>query len=344
MQATQDSICRTIAYYTTAALGCALLVATATSSAFALAGKTEKVIIGSGLGPPYIWPFTAVDGGITKKYDINAEYKIFPSGVEAIIAVGAGEAHVANGSCSTVMRARANGSKFLVVARNIVNLHEHKVIALAEIKKPQDLNGKRVAMLDGGSPDWYSTKYLKAFNLKAGDGPDAVKLTSIAAPEWVPALQRKDIVAFFGFEPHVSRALQIVQGSHVLHNGGDNNLFTIMNCMVFNEDWVRNDPDSAIAMMKAIIETHDVIEANRPAAVERAAPKMRAEKDALLDQTKCCTYKVDFTPEFKDHATEAAQWAESKGMLKAGGTDALLSGLLYPDLLRRAMPARATVR
>ena len=111
------------------------------------AGKTEKVILGSGLGPPYIWYMTAVDNGIMKKHGVNADYKIFPSGVEAIIAVGAGEAHVSNGSCSTVMRARANGSKLLVVARNIYNPSEHKLIALANIKTPQDLKGKKVGML-----------------------------------------------------------------------------------------------------------------------------------------------------------------------------------------------------
>ena len=70
-------------------------------SAVAAAGKTDKVILGSGLGPPYIWYMTAVDNGIMKKHGVNADYKIFPSGVEAIIAVGAGEAHVSNGSCST---------------------------------------------------------------------------------------------------------------------------------------------------------------------------------------------------------------------------------------------------
>jgi ABC-type nitrate/sulfonate/bicarbonate transport system substrate-binding protein len=325
-------------------LGVMLLLAGFVSAALAHAGKTEKIIIGVGLGPPYVWPFTAVDGGITKKQDINAEYKIFPSGVEAIIATGAGDVHVANGSCSTVVRARANGSRLLVVARNIVNLHEHKLVALGDIRRPEDLKGKRVAMLDGSSTDWYATKYLKAFNLKAGDSGDAVRLTSIAAPEWVPALERKDVVAFFGFEPHVSRALQIVKGSHVLNDGGDNNLFTLMNCLVFNEDWVKNDPDSAAAAMRAIIVAHDVVEADRPSAAERAAPKMRVQKQALLDQMKCCTYRVDFTEDFKEHATEAAQWAESKGMLKKGESQALLGALLYPDLLRRVDPARVTVR
>jgi len=307
------------------------------------AGKTEKVILGSGLGPPYIWYMTAVDKGIMKKNGVNAEYKIFPSGVEAIIAVGAGEAHVSNGSCSTVMRARANGSKLLVVARNIVNPYEHKLIALADIKKPEDLKGKKVAMLTGSSTDWYASKYLKAFGLKQGTDADSVNLVSIAAPEWVPALERKDVAAFFGWEPWVTRATQIVSGAHVLHTGGDNGLFILMNCLVFNEDWVKNDPESAIATMKGLIEAHDVVQANQKAAVELAAPKMRVPVDDLLHQVSCCTFKIDYTPDFVAHATEAAEWAQSKGMLKQDNAKTILGQVMDPDVLKKAAPDRVTV-
>jgi ABC-type nitrate/sulfonate/bicarbonate transport system substrate-binding protein len=317
------------------------LLAVPTASA---ASKTDTVILASGLGPPYIWYMTAVEKGIMKKYGVNAEYKIFPSGVEAIVAVGAGEAHVANGSCSTVMRARANGSKFLVVARDIVNPNEHKLISLGDIKTPNDLKGKSVGMLTGSSTDWYASKYFAAFGLKQGTGPDDVNLVSIQAPEWVPALQRRDIAAFFGWEPWVSKALQIVSGAHVLNNGGDNGLFVLMNCMVFNEDWVRNDPDSAIATMKAIIEAHDVVEADKTAAVDLAASKMRMPTADLLQQSQCCSFKVDFTPEFVAHAKEAAEWAQSKGMFKQGDAKSVFDQVMYPDLLRKAMPERVTVR
>jgi NitT/TauT family transport system substrate-binding protein len=321
-----------------------LLVGIGAASVTEAAGKTEKVILASGLGPPYIWYMTAVDTGIMKKNDINAEYKIFPSGVEAIIAVGAGEAHVTNGSCSTVMRARANGSKLLVVARNIVNPSEHKLIAAAGIKTPQDLKGKKVAILAGASADWYASKYFAAFGLKEGPPPDGVTLVNIAAPEWIPALQRGDIQAFFGWEPWVTKAPQIVQGATVLHNGGDNGLFILMNCMVMNEDWVRNDPESAKATMRGLIEAHDVVGANVDAAVERAAAKMRIPAAELGAMTKCCTFKIDYTPDFKQHAAEAATWAKTKGMLKDMTADALLKDLMYPDLLSSVAPGRVTAR
>jgi ABC-type nitrate/sulfonate/bicarbonate transport system substrate-binding protein len=323
------------------ALSAVLAVGSATT-AFA-AGKTGKVIIGSGLGPPYIWSMTAVDKGIMKKNGIEAEYKIFPSGVEAIVAVGAGEAHVSNGSCSTVMRVRANGSKLLVVARNIVNPNEHKLIALADIKKPEDLKGKRVAMLTGSSTDWYASKYMNAFGLKRGTGPDSVDVISIDAPEWVPALQRKDISAFFGWEPWATRATQIVAGAHQLHNGGDNGLFVLMNCLVFNEDWVKNDPESAMATMKGLIEAHDVVQADKKAAVSLAAPKMRVSADDLLQQAGCCTFKIDYTPDFVAHATEAAEWAQGQGMLKQEDAKAILKQIMAPDILKKVAPDRVTV-
>ena len=286
---------------------------------------------------------TAVEKGIMKKHGVDAEVKIFPSGYEAAIAVGAGEAQVSNGSCSTAIQARANGSRLVVVARNILNTNEHKLIAAADVTKPEDLKGKRVGMLTGSSTDWYASKYLAAFGLKQGTGPDEVNLVSIGAPEWIPALQRKDIAAFFGWEPWVSKGLQIVSGAHVLNNGGDNGLFILMNCMVFNEDWIENDPDFAIATMKGIIDAHDVVEADKKAAAELAAPKMRIPADELFRQSGCCTYKVDYTPDFVAHVMEAAEWAKSKGMLKQEDPKTILAQVLYPDLLRKAMPERVTV-
>ncbi len=313
-------------------------------AAHALAGKTKTVILGGGLGPPFFAYQTTIDGGFMKKHDVNAEIRMFPSGVESIIAVGAGEAHISNGSCSTVMRNRANGSKMLVVARNVLNPNEHKLIALADIKKPDDLKGKKVGYALASSTDWYATKYMAAFGLKEGAPPDGVTLVNISAPEWIPALQRGDIQAFFGWDPWVTKGPQIVSGAHVLHNGGDNGLFILMNCMVFNEDWVKNDPESAKAAMAAMIESHDEANSHRDEAVKRAAGAMRVPPAELAQMVQCCTYKVDYTPDFVAHAREAAVWAKGKGMLKDVEPEALLKDLMYPDLLRSVAPDRVTVR
>ena len=130
----------------------------------------------------------------------------------------------------------------------------------------------------------------------------------------------------------------------MLHNGGDKGLFILMNCMVMNEDWVKSDPESAKATMRALIEAHDVVNKGIPQAVERAAGKMRIPAGELTDMTKCCTFKVDYTEDFRQHATEAADWAKTKGMLKDVSQAALLKDLMYPDLLRSVAPDRVTIK
>jgi hypothetical protein len=60
--------------------------------------------------------------------------------------------------------------------------------------------------------------------------------------------------------------------------------------------------------------------------------------------TKCCTFKVDYTEDFRQQATEAADWAKTKGMLKDVSQAALLKDLMYPDLLRSVAPERVTIK
>jgi ABC-type nitrate/sulfonate/bicarbonate transport system substrate-binding protein len=325
------------------ALGAAVLIGVGARRAEPAAGKTEKVILASGLAAPFIQYMTAVDKGFLKKHDVNAEYKIFPSGAEAVVAVGAGEAHVSNGSCPTAIINKGKGSNLLVVARNIVNPAEHGLAVYREIQKPEDLKGKKVGALVGSSSDWYATRYMEVFGLRPGPPPDGVTILNIAAPEWIPAVQRRDIVGFFGWEPWVSKLPSVVNGTHIIHRSNQNNVLVIMNCLVFNADWVRNDPASAEATLKGLVEAHDAVMANLDEAVSLASRPMRIPEKDLRQMVNCCTYKVDFTLEFVDHARQAAAWTKSKGMLK-DDPEVVLKSLLHPALLRKVAPERVTVK
>jgi hypothetical protein len=106
---------------------------------------------------------------------------------------------------------------------------------------------------------------------------------------------------------------------------------------------VRNDPESAAATLTGLLEAHDVVMANLDEAVGAASKPMRIPEKDLREMVKCCTYKIDFTPEFVDHARQAAAWARSKGMIK-DDPEALLKALLYPALLRKVAPERVTVK
>lgn len=308
-----------------------------------LNAHAEKVILASGLSAPYLPYPMAVDGGFMEKYGVSAEYKIFPSGIEAIIAVGAGEAHVAHTACATVLKTKANGANFLLVARNILNPKELKLVVASDIREPKDLRGRKVGVLKASSVDWYASKFFNAFGLEEGTGPQEVNTVNIAAPEWIPALNGGDIAGFFGWEPWLRKALDIVAGTHILHRSSDDNLYVLNNCTVFNSDWVKRDPDTAKKVMAAWVETHDSISENLRLAVELSAGPMRIPEDVLMQSTDGFIYKVEFTEEFLDHIAEAAAWLESKDLLHPGQGEQIIKELVYPDLLRSVAPSRVNI-
>ena len=318
----------------------AVIGAVAIAGVLPSSARAETVLLASGLSAPFIQYPMAVDGGYMKKHGVDAEYKIFPSGFEATVAVGAGEAQVANTDCPTVLKAKANGANFLLVARNILNPKELKFAVNSSIHGPEDLKGKKVGVLKTSSVDWYASKYFKKFHLTEGTGPDQVELVNIAAPEWIPALQRGDIVGFFGWEPWLTKVLQIVDGSHILHRASDDNLYILNNCTVFNTDWVKRDPETAKKVMAAWVETHDAITQNLQKAVDLSAGPMRIPADELMQMTDGFIYRVEFTQQFLDHVQEAADWLESKDLLKPGQGKEIIKELAYPDLLRSVAPDR----
>lgn len=308
-----------------------------------LSAKAEKITLASGLSAPYLPYPMSVDGGFMEKHGVDAEYKIFPSGIEAIVAVGAGEAHVAHTACPTVLKAKANGANFLLVARNILNPKELKLAVAGDIKEPGDLKGKKVGLIKASSVDWYATKFFNAFELEEGAGPEQVETLNIAAPEWIPALNRGDIVGFFGWEPWLRKALAIVEGSHILHRGSDDNLYLLTNCTIFNGDWVKRDPETAKKVMAAWVETHDSITDDLEQAVRLSSGPMRIPEDVLMQSTDGFIYKVDFTQDFMDHIVEAAAWLESKALLQPGQGERIIEELAYPELLRSVAPDRVDV-
>ena len=193
------------------------------------------------------------------------------------------------------------------------------------------------------SADWYSSKYFKAFDLEEGTNQTNVAILNIAAPEWIPAFNRGDIVGFFGWEPWLNKALEIVDGAHILHRGSDNNLHVLNNCMVFSSEWVQRDPATARKVMAALVDAHEGVSQNLKQAVQLSSTPMRIPENVLMGMADGFIYKVEFTTQFLAHMSDAAKWLESKAPLKPGQGRQIISDLVHPDLLRSVAPHRVDV-
>src|SRR5207248_2716399 len=90
-----------------------------------------------------------------------------------------------------------------VVSRNPKDM---KVVGTADITKPADLKGKKVAVVAGSASEFLMTSYLQSGGLSGSD----VQVVKADAPEIVALMDRGDAQAFALWEPFPSNALKLM--------------------------------------------------------------------------------------------------------------------------------------
>ena len=105
----------------------------------------------SGENPTALW--IAVEQGLYKKHGINAEVLFMRSGPLAMSALASGDVQAVFTSANNVLNGAAAGLDLAVVA-TVIPKAEGAFVARPEIKRPEDLKGKVVAIQSIGGGGW----------------------------------------------------------------------------------------------------------------------------------------------------------------------------------------------
>jgi len=158
-----------------------------------LARAQESVVVSydgyAGFQGP-IW--ATKDLGLFDKYGLKAELVLIAGSPRGMAALVSSSSHFAQGSASAPIPIRLRGGDIVVIAAAL-NKFPFSVVAQKEIRKPADLVGKRIGILNfGGSNDLAITLALKEWNIPR----QAVTIfASGGAPERLAALSTKAIDA-----------------------------------------------------------------------------------------------------------------------------------------------------
>src|SRR5918992_4125977 len=100
-------------------------------------------------------PWIAEEAGLFKKYDLDFQlvYISSASMVNAAMLIGSGDVAITGGE--TVIRTATQGVNELVFVAAAKNSLTHSILARPEIKKPEDLKGKRLGLTRLGSNSHY---------------------------------------------------------------------------------------------------------------------------------------------------------------------------------------------
>ena len=113
-------------------------------------------------------------------------------------------------------------------------------------------------------------RYMKKYNLPV----DKIKVKLLQAPEMVAALERRDIDAFFLWQPWLDKAAQLVQGAHVLARSGDDGVFMLDLLRLLFAGADRRHA-ARLAATKALMEATDFCTSNADEAAKLAGKAFR---------------------------------------------------------------------
>jgi NitT/TauT family transport system substrate-binding protein len=302
----------------------------------AAARAADKVIFTSAINVPFAPTIIAVEKGFAKNHGLDAEYKVFDSGGASVEAVVTKNAQVAICADLCLMILHAKGGQFNLVARTSYTGTELGIGASKQIAKPADLAGKKIGYFKVSPGEQYLDLYFK----KYGVDRSTVKLIHIAPPEWIPAMARGDIDAFFGWEPWLTKLPAIVRGAHILARSGDANVYTMEFGLVMDRQFMTDRPDVAERALAAIKDAIDYINANPGEAAEVVAKVYHISPADARSYMANNTYVLDFNKAFVERQKSMAQWVDSHKIASIPNADDAVKGYIDARLMKKVAPTK----
>src|ERR687891_366068 len=211
------------------------------------------------------YPYVAQEAGLFKKYDLEVPVVFVTPGAPAVAAILSGDSEVAQIGAASITRPFVQGNKDPVFIAGVKSLLTHSIVAKTDIKRPEQLKGKRIGVSRiGSNPHYFAVQALRHFGI---DSREVSYIQAGGAPETLAALVAQGIDAAVLTVPTDAQALKL--GYHYVVYG----------------------PDLRIAYAATTFTTRRSIVAKRGLLIGRFMRAM-AEAARIMHTDKEYTYKV----------------------------------------------------
>ena len=217
---------------------------------------------------------------LPRKYGLDVDMLFVPVSSRAIQAALAGEIQFITSGGVANINANATGADFVGLTATL-NTFVFKIISSPEIKKPEQLKGKKVGISRLGGASDFSIRYALTH---WGLVPDKdVALIQVGGePEEVMALQNKAVDAVILSEPFASVATRA--GAVVLADLSQLGVRYTMHGFGVRKSYIQANRDVTVRFMKAYLEGIYVFKTNKEVALNVLKKYTRLD-DLSLVQT-----------------------------------------------------------
>jgi taurine transport system substrate-binding protein len=305
--------------------------------AMPVSGKAalKKVPTATGIDALFAPFVVAAERKIFEKYGLETSFKPFDDGNVALDALLTGSSDIGATTELGGLSRWDKGGKLYVTSYSSTSRAQIGAAARDEIKKPEDLIGRTVGYPRATGAHLYFINYIKKYKLPL----DKIKVKTLQAPEMVAALERRDIDAFFLWEPWLTKAAQLVQGAHVLARSGDDNVYILTSYNYYSQGLVDDHP-RAVGATKALVEATDFCAGNLDEAARITGKAFRIpEADMKLYMSRM-VYRTEMPKDVVlGNFRNAADLALGEGIIKKMPD---WSDFIRPQIMQEAAPDRTS--
>ena len=225
------------------------------------------------------YPWIAQEAGLFKKYDLDVPVVFVTPGAPAVAAILSGDSEVAVIGAASITRPWVQGNKDPVFVGGIKSLLTHSLIAKTDIKRPEQLKGKRVGVSRiGSNPHYFAVQALRHFNI---DAREVSFIQAGGAPETLAALVAQGIDAAVLTVPTDAQALKL--GYHYVVYGPDLNIAYAATTLITRRSIMAKRSPVIGRFMRAMAEAAKIMHTDKDYVYKIMEKYLRIDDRKLLE-------------------------------------------------------------
>jgi NitT/TauT family transport system substrate-binding protein len=226
-------------------------------------------------------PWIAQEAGLFAKYGLDFELKFIASSSMVTAAMLSGEAEVGLVGSVGIVQAVTKGATDLVFIGGMKNVLTHSILAGPEIKRPEDLKGKRVGISRlGSNTHYFAAQVLRRFGLDPTR--DVTFIQTGGEPETLAALVGGSIDAATLTAPTDARA--VARGFHHVIYGPDLKIPYLATAFVTRRSVLAQRPQVIGQFLRAMAEAAKMLHTDKDFTLKVLARQLKLEDREVLER------------------------------------------------------------
>ncbi|MFE6857573.1 ABC transporter substrate-binding protein [Nocardia sp. NPDC057668] len=292
----------------------AVAAVAALTTATACGGDTSDagtLTVGFVVDPSWAQVPVAQQLGYFDRHGVRVKVVNFPSGVEALQALAAGQLDVATAADVPTSATLARSASLRVIADGS-RWQGSRIVARrsAGITSVQDLAGRSIGTPLGTSAAYFVAKALSDNGIQAN-------LVQVAPSATVTAATRRDVDAVSIFQPYQAQVAAALGADAVELPGGSYNQHSLY---LATAAAVRDKGPALTNLLAALQEAGGQLTARSADAVSAVAAATQLEPALLGKVLPEFDFGLQLRPEIANELTALAQWAKGQGKIDAAIT------------------------